>query len=126
MRKHKIVRTIYKDHNTSIETLENILSLSANTIRKEIFEINKAEKANEFCIENKRKKGYQIVVNDSTKFQAYINNSVLEFDYSNQEERVNHILYHMLQELFEKANIRNVCCPKCGRKNKPLSDVVWD
>jgi hypothetical protein len=28
--------------------------------------------------------------------------------------------------LMKKRNIRNVCCPKCGKKNSPLNSVLWD
>ena len=27
---------------------------------------------------------------------------------------------------MKKRNIRNVCCPRCGTKNKPLGNVMWD
>lgn len=27
---------------------------------------------------------------------------------------------------MKKRNIRNICCPRCGTKNKPLGNVMWD
>ncbi len=27
---------------------------------------------------------------------------------------------------MKKGNIKNVCCPRCGTKNKPLENVMWD
>ena len=28
--------------------------------------------------------------------------------------------------IMKRRNIRNVCCPKCGKKNRPIQDVLWD
>lgn len=98
MRERKLVDLLLSNKvPVSLSDIAKHLKFSESTIRKLIKETNATNKQSGFLIDLQKGKGYRLIIQNQSQFSQYLEEIRQEVSVLNSEQRIEAILFHILQ-----------------------------
>lgn len=123
MREKILVNLLMKSYAPiKLSQLTLLMELSESTVRNVIKEINISSSNYGFTIELERGKGYCLKVRDKNRFEEYRTNEKKEIDFYNVDQRLEALLFHVLQA-SEYITIAELMERTCVSRSTILKDL---